>query len=168
MTGFTLLNEGPPRVFAVVLDTQDSVVDELVRFATHNEVSAAGLTAIGAFGTATLGFFDLADKGYVQIDVDQQAEVLSLVGDIARDDAGEVAVHVHAVLGLRDGTTRGGHLLAATVRPTLEVVVTESPGYLRRRYQADVGLALVDLDTSGSAPPDRFDPEDPLRHGLAP
>jgi predicted DNA-binding protein with PD1-like motif len=49
------------------------------------------------------------------------------------------------VLGLSDGTTRGGHLLAGTVRPTLEVVLTEVPSKLRRKKRADLGIALIDI-----------------------
>lgn len=56
--------------------------------------------------------------------------------------------HVHVVLGRRDGTTRGRHLRAATVRPTLEVMVTESPRSLRRRFDPDAGLALIDPEAS--------------------
>ena len=37
------------------------------------------------------------------------------------------AMCAHVVLGLSDGTTRGGHLIEGRVFPTLEVVVTENP-----------------------------------------
>jgi hypothetical protein len=53
--------------------------------------------------------------------------------------------HIHIVLGLADGSTRGGRLLAGTVRPTLEVVLTEVPATLRRKKRADLGIALIDL-----------------------
>jgi predicted DNA-binding protein with PD1-like motif len=55
-------------------------------------------------------------------------------------------VHVHAVLGRRDGSTVGGHLLQATVQPTLEVLLIESPGYLRKTCDRESGLALIDID----------------------
>ena len=60
--------------------------------------------------------------------------------------------HVHVVLGLSDGSTRGGHLLKGFVRPTLEVVVTETPAKLRRRSRPEFGIALIDVrrDESGS------------------
>ncbi|MFL6127407.1 PPC domain-containing DNA-binding protein [Actinophytocola sp.] len=145
MVGFAQLDAGPPRSFVVALDAEDSVTDSLVRFAAKNRVEAAAVTAFGGFGSTTLGFFDLETREYVRNAVDEQTELLSLVGDIGRDDGGELALHAHVVLGLRDGTTRGGHLLAATVRPTLEVMVTESLTQLRRRYRKDLGLTLLDL-----------------------
>lgn len=52
-------------------------------------------------------------------------------------------MHAHVVVGLRDGSARGGHLLSANVRPTLEVILTESPSYLKRVHDPESGLALI-------------------------
>jgi predicted DNA-binding protein with PD1-like motif len=71
-------------------------------------------------------------------------EVLSLIGDIALNE-GEAELHAHVVLGRRDGTTRGGHLLEAHVRPTLEVVLVESPDHLKKRTDEETGLAVIDV-----------------------
>ena len=71
--------------------------------------------------------------------------MLSLIGDVAVTDKGEPGVHAHVVLGLPDGSARGGHLIAATVWPTLEVVLAESPKHLRRTFRPELGLALIDL-----------------------
>ncbi|KPH73662.1 PPC domain-containing DNA-binding protein [Bosea vaviloviae] len=140
----TLLAENDgKRVFAVVLDAGDEAFACISRFANDHAISAASITAIGAFQTATVGFFDIETKTYLDIPVDEQSEVLSLIGDIAEGDDGRASLHLHAVLGLRDGSTRGGHLLKATVRPTLEVIVTEMPGHLRRRKVEALGIALL-------------------------
>jgi uncharacterized protein len=64
------------------------------------------------------------------------------VGDLALNQ-GKPKLHAHAVLGRRDGSTVGGHLLEAHVRPTLEVLLTDSPGYLRRERDPASGLALI-------------------------
>ena len=84
-------------------------------------------------------------KEYEKIPIEEQVEVLSLVGDIASKGDGEPQVHAHVVLGRSDGMTRGGHLLEAYVRPTLEVVLVESPEHLRREWDEEVGLALIRL-----------------------
>lgn len=55
-------------------------------------------------------------------------------------------MHAHVVVGKSDGSAHGGHLLEAYVRPTLEVVLVESPAHLRRRPDRDSGLALIDLN----------------------
>ena len=53
------------------------------------------------------------------------------------------SLHLHAVLGKADGSTVGGHLLAAHVRPTLEVILIQPPSYLRKRRDPTTGLALI-------------------------
>jgi hypothetical protein len=134
------------RIFVVVLDPGEEAFATLSAFAGQKGIAGASLTAIGAFERATVGWFDFQSKSYRKIPVDQQCEVLSAIGDIAVDDSGKASLHLHAVLGLSDGSTRGGHLLEGFVRPTLEVTVTESPVHLRRTKRPNLGIALIDLD----------------------
>ena len=105
----------------MVLDPGEEASSALTAFAIDQKVASASLTAIGAFEKATVGWFDLDAKTYRKIPVDEQCEVLSAIGDVALGDDGKPSLHVHAVLGLSDGTTRGEHLLDGIVRPTLEV-----------------------------------------------
>jgi uncharacterized protein len=137
-----LINDAPERTYALIFDAGDEVVATLEGFANEQGLSASRFTAIGAFERATLGYFDWERKDYDRIPVDEQVEVLSLVGDLALNQ-GKPKLHAHAVLGRRDGSTVGGHLLEAHVRPTLEVLLTDSPGYLRRERDPASGLALI-------------------------
>ena len=139
-----LLDDGDAKMFVLVFDTGDEVVAGLLDFAKEHKL-AASLTAIGAFERVTLGFFESGRKDYRKIHIDEQVEVMSLVGNITLEESGEPKVHAHVVVGRRDGTAHGGHLLEAHVRPTLEVILVESPRRLRRRMNVDVGLALIDL-----------------------
>lgn len=139
-----LINDGSEKTYAVIFETGEEVISLLQRFAKENNLAASRFTAIGAFSSATLGYFDWEQKDYEKIAVAEQVEVLSLIGDISLED-GEPKVHAHVVVGKRDGSAHGGHLLAAYVRPTLEVILTESPGYLKRSHDADSGLALIDI-----------------------
>lgn len=142
-----LLNADPPVTYAVVLDTGDEVVSELSKFVRDQEVEAASVTAIGAFRRALLGYFRWEKKQYKQIAVEQQVEVLSLLGDVAVGDQGPT-LHLHAVLGKADGSVVGGHLLEAHVRPTLEVILVQPPSYLRKRKDPETGLALIAIHQS--------------------
>ena len=137
-----LINEKPERTFALILDSGDEVVSCIERFAAEQHLTASRLTAIGALRDVTLGYFDWERKEYHPHRYAEQLEVLSLIGDIAMD-GNEPKVHAHAVLGRGDCTTLGGHLLRATVRPTLEILVTDSPAYLRRQHDPQSGLALI-------------------------
>ncbi len=133
------------RTTVVVLDSGEEAFAMLTRFADATGISGASLTAIGAFENAVVGWFDFATRSYKKIRVDEQCEVLSAIGDVATGDDGKASLHVHVVLGLSDGTTRGGHLLEGKVRPTLEAVIEETPAGLRRRKRPDLGIALIDL-----------------------
>ena len=139
-----LLNADPPITYAVVLDTGDEVIGELGKFVREQEVEAASLTAIGAFSRAVLGYFQWESKQYKKIPVDEQVEVLSLLGDVAVGGEGPT-LHLHAVFGKADGTVVGGHLIEAHVRPTLEVILIQPPSYLCKRKDPETGLALIDI-----------------------
>jgi uncharacterized protein len=134
------------RTFVVVLDPGEEAFAALTSFAVDHDIGGASLTALGAFEKATVGWFDIEEKTYRKIPVLEQCEVLSAIGDVAIGDDGKPSLHVHAVLGLRDGSTKGGHLLDGIVRPTLEVTLVETPGHLRRRKRPELGIALIDLD----------------------
>ena len=130
------------KTFALIFDTGDEAMSGLVEFAKANKLGASHFTAIGAFRDVTLGYFDWESKEYKKIPVRDQVEVLSLIGDVAVKD-GEPKVHAHVVVGRSDGSTRGGHLIEGHVRPTLEVILTESPEHLRKEIDEESGLALI-------------------------
>ena len=133
--------------YVLVGDPGDEAVKLLTSFAADHGVTAAQLTAIGAFERAVVGWFDREAKEYRRIEVKEQCEVLSLVGDVALS-GDEPQVHAHAVLGLSDGSVRGGHLLEGHVWPTLEVVLRETPAVLRKTSRPELGLALIDIPRS--------------------
>jgi uncharacterized protein len=130
------------KTFALIFDTDDEAMSGLAEFAKAHSLGAAQFTAIGAFRNVTLGYFDWESKQYRKIPVREQVEVLSLIGDVSLDD-GEPKVHAHVVVGRSDGTTLGGHLIEGVVRPTLEVILTESPEHLTKEIDEESGLALI-------------------------
>jgi predicted DNA-binding protein with PD1-like motif len=129
----------------LVFDTGDEVVATLTKFAKEQGISAAHFTAIGAFSDADIGYFDWQKKDYLKNQVNEQVEVVSLIGDIALDK-GDPKVHAHVVVGKRNGTAMGGHLLEAHVRPTLELVLQDEGPQLKRKFDPESGLALIDLE----------------------
>jgi hypothetical protein len=142
---------GATLTYVAVLEEGEEAFSALSDWAAGEQISAAQVTAVGAFERAVVGWFDRAAREYRRIAVARQCEVLSLIGDIAvgpaggSGGAGRPQPHLHTVLGLPDGTTRGGHLLEGHVWPTLEVIIREAPAELRKTYRADAGLALIDL-----------------------
>jgi len=138
-----LLNDGEQRTFALIFETGDEVMGCLQSFAEREKLAAAQFSAIGAFSDAILQYFDWETKAYHPNPVREQVEVAALTGDVALAPDGKRALHVHTVLGRRDGTALAGHLKEAHVRPTLEVVLTEQPSYLQKRHDPESGLALI-------------------------
>jgi predicted DNA-binding protein with PD1-like motif len=133
------------RTFVVVMSSGDEALTSLASFAAEQRLGGSQFTAIGAFSRAVVAYFDWTTKAYQHVAIDEQVEVLSLVGDVTID-AGKPKLHAHVVLGKSDATAHGGHLIEGLVRPTLEVVLTELPRHLRRRFDPDSGLTLIDPD----------------------
>jgi len=140
----TLLLDRAERTFVVVFDKGEEVVEGLTAFAGRESLRASQITAIGALSGVTLGYFDRESRRYQRIPLPEQVEVLSLLGVVTLDGE-KPKVHSHIVVGRRDGSTRGGHLVEGHVWPTLEVVIEESPQHLQRRLDPESGLALIDL-----------------------
>jgi predicted DNA-binding protein with PD1-like motif len=140
---FKLLHSGSgERTYAIIFSTGDEVISGLTDFARQNHIGDAHFTAIGACESALLAWFDIPEKSYRPIPVNEQTEVLAMTGDIA-DFLGQPVVHAHSVLGRSDGSTRGGHTFELHVKPTLEVFLTADDVPLGKK-QDPVGLKLID------------------------
>jgi predicted DNA-binding protein with PD1-like motif len=129
--------------YAVIFGAGDEILGGLTMFAEENHISAARITGIGAIHNGTLAWLNPQTKKYRMIQIDQQSEVLSMLGDIAIYQ-GKPVVHVHMVVGFSDGTAHGGHLLQAHVWPTLEVILTSYPRPLYKKFDSEKGIAVID------------------------
>lgn len=134
------------RTFALVIGTGGEVMACLQEFADQEQVSAAAFSAIGAFSDAVLSRFDREVKDYRHNPAREQVKVASLSGDAALAPDGQRPLHIHAVPGRQDGSAPAGDLSEAHVRPTPEVILTESPAHLRKCYDPESGLVLIRLD----------------------
>ena len=124
-----IVQDSQPRRWVLVFEQGEDPIPVLKQFADEHLTATCHFNAIGGFSEAVLGYFDPDLDKYKRIPVDEQVEVLSLSGTITDTEDGR-RVHAHVVLGASDGRALGGHLLEAKVRPTLEMVVTESPAHL--------------------------------------
>jgi predicted DNA-binding protein with PD1-like motif len=137
------LVEEKPRTYVLIFDTGDELAAGLKKFAKEQSLAGSSFKAIGALSSVKLGWFNWETKKYeTAVQLEEQVELLSLIGDIAVKD-GEPQVHAHVVIGRRDGTAHGGHLLEAKIRPTCEVILTESPVHLQKQMDPESGIALI-------------------------
>jgi predicted DNA-binding protein with PD1-like motif len=132
-----------PKTFVLILDTDEEILGSLKQFAKEKKLAGSSFKAIGALRSVELGWFNWESKKYeTAVKLDEQVELLSLIGDVATKD-GDPQVHAHMVVSRRDGSAHGGHLLKAIVRPTCEVILTENPEPLQKQIDPDSGLALI-------------------------
>jgi imidazolonepropionase-like amidohydrolase/predicted DNA-binding protein with PD1-like motif len=141
-----LIRDGDAKEYAVIFAKGDEAFSGLMEFAEKYHVTSGHFTAIGALSRATLGWFDLQKKMYRKIPVNEQVEVLSMIGDFALYQ-GKPALHTHMVVGHRDGRASGGHVIEAVVSPTLEVFVTVDPVALEKKHDPETGLTLIAPDS---------------------
>jgi predicted DNA-binding protein with PD1-like motif len=132
-----------PKTFVLIFQTGDEILTELKRFASEQKLAGSSFKAIGALSRAKVGWFNWETKKYeIAAELNEQVELLSLIGDIAIAD-GKPQVHAHMIVGRRDGTAHGGHLMEAIVRPTCELVLTENPAHLQKQIDPESGVALI-------------------------
>ncbi|MGN6199536.1 PPC domain-containing DNA-binding protein [Humibacter sp.] len=135
-----------PRRFAVIFETGDELFEGLGEFVKRERIESASFTAIGALASVKLAWFDWEAKEYrTSVELDEQVELVSVVGDVA-ENKGEPSVHAHVVIARSTGDALGGHLKRAVVRPTCEVVLTETEERLRKRVDPESGLPLIRMD----------------------
>lgn len=139
-----LLSEsGGVKNYAIILANGDEVMSGLNDFAKQYQIKSARFTAIGAFSKAMVAWFDESRKQFKLIPIDQQVELVSMIGDVALSN-GKPAVHTHVAVASSDGTVRGGHLIDAQVFPTLELFLTAYPTALEKKLDETTGLMLID------------------------
>jgi uncharacterized protein len=111
--------------YEVTFGKGDEVASGLTEFAEKNHITAGHFTGVGAFSSALLGWTDPDKRAFKKVEINQEAEVLSFVGGISTQN-GKPYVHAHVVVGLPDGSTKGGHFLEGRVGIVMEVYVTEA------------------------------------------
>jgi len=132
------------RTYALILSQGDDVATALLAFANDQKIQSAHFSAIGAVRDPEVAWFDVGRREYKGMTLREQMEVLNLSGDVALGADGRPVVHAHIALARSDGAAWGGHLLGATVSPTLEVFVTAYPVALQKRLDPATGLQLID------------------------
>jgi predicted DNA-binding protein with PD1-like motif len=141
---YKLINDDKQKTYAIILESGEEAMEQLLSFAKKMNLSASQFTAIGAFSDTTVGFFDFTIKDYKKNKLNQQMEVVSLAGDVSMYKD-KYKVHGHIVLADEHGAAFGGHLIKGIVHPTLEIILNESPLYLKREMDKKSGLPLIKI-----------------------
>jgi uncharacterized protein len=117
------------RTFRVNMTKGDEMMSGLTEFAEKYHIKNGHFTALGAINKATFGWTDVErGLGQKKIELNEEAEIVSLLGSISVDGQGRSTVHGHGSVALSDGSVKGGHFWEAHVSIIAEVFVTEEEG----------------------------------------
>lgn len=115
------------RIFQIEFSKGDDVAAGLADFAEKNQLTNAHFSAIGAFGSAIIGWSDRPKKAFKVVKLNEEMEVAAFNGSITRDKDGKPLVHAHCVVGLlSNGKVYAGHCLQEQVSLTLQMYLTDS------------------------------------------
>ena len=128
------------------IDRGEEVCAKLLELAEAEDIRLASVSGIGASNDVTLGVFDTGTKEYFKkryngIDY----ELGSVTGSLSRQE-GRPYLHMHAVIGNpARGECHAGHLNAAVVSATCELVIDVIDGEVGRRFSDEIGLNLFEF-----------------------
>ena len=140
-----LSQNGPVKTYIIIFAKGDEVISGLTEFAQKYKVTSAHFTAIGDATSAKVGWYEQSKKMFKVIPINEPAEITSLIGDITMNE-GKPVVHAHINLADKNGMVHGGHLLEASIFPTLEVIMTVEPTTMYKKLYPEAGAFIIDAD----------------------
>lgn len=115
------------RTFHITFQKGDDPAAGLAEFARKNNLTNAHFEAIGAFGSAVIGWSDRPMKAFKVVRINEEMEVAAFNGNIVRNAEGQPVVHAHCAVGiLSNEKVYVGHCLQEEVSLTLQVYVTDN------------------------------------------
>ena len=107
-------NPGGEKTFAVIFAKGDEILSGLTEFAEREKLTAGYFTAIGALQGARIGWFDADRKAFRDIPIDQQVEMISLIGNVGLVN-GAPAIHAHGAVALELRPSRSRNWLPSNI-----------------------------------------------------
>lgn len=136
--------------YVLIFSDNDEVLSGITDFANKYHVKTAHFTAIGAFKKATSGWYDESKKAFKLHRINEQVELISLIGNISTFNDKPI-VHAHFAVGYPDGRAEGGHLIEAFTFPTVELFLTADPTPIYKHLDQPTGLDLIDLNITNES-----------------
>lgn len=119
-------------IYILVLEVGEKVFESIKKFA--NKFDFCGfMMGIGALKDPIIAYFDKKSKEYKHMKLKGDYELTSLLGNIGRLENGDVIPHIHVTLGDENGNIFGGHLVEGEVAVTVEIFLTKTKCFLRKR-----------------------------------
>jgi len=119
----------------------ESFLPRLEKFLKKENIQGAWFWGIGALTGVEIAYYDIEKGKYFRKKFKEKFEVLSLTGNVAAAESSRV-VHAHIVLGRKNYSVVGGHLVSGMVGGTLEVLL-DSSFKLSKKLDKDTGLSFL-------------------------
>ena len=132
------------RVYVVRLDEGEEILEKVKLFCAAAGIKLASVKGIGAVSRANIGIYKLREKRYQMRELVGDYEITNISGNISTMN-GEVYLHFHINLSDDEQRTWGGHLNAAYVGGTCELIIEPIDGEIERSFDDKVGLNLLQL-----------------------
>jgi len=134
-------------IHAIRIDPGEKIVESIMKYleGREDEIPSGFFTGIGATSSAEIGWYDLDNEKYVTTVIDENCEVVSLIGNIVWIE-GKPMIHVHVTLGKSDYSLVGGHLVEGTVSVTCEIWIHKTPIRVTRKPAKLAGLKLIEFE----------------------
>lgn len=131
--------------YLVRLVRGEEIKASLDKFMAEAKITGAWLNGIGASSRLTIGTYTNATKDYNWTEFNSNLEITSLVGNLAADKDGKMMFHIHGTFAGPDFNAIAGHVKDLTVNATLELFIHPTKQPLKRQFDEDTGLQLLDL-----------------------
>ena len=129
-------------VTALILEKGEGVHENLKQVAKNLGLPGGFITGIGTIEDVIIGYFDKGSSAYIEQRLEGVFELLTLNGDISWE-AEEPVIHLHAVLGMENGSVVGGHLFQGKIAVTGEIFIHKIGKRLERKRVEEFGLSLI-------------------------
>ncbi len=121
------------------LEQGEEIVESLKTICQERKIKLGSVSGLGAVDQAVIGLYELDTKQYHSIELKKDMEIACLTGNISRMNE-DVYLHLHVTLADKTFQAVGGHLNAAIVSCTAEVIIDIFEGEVERVLDKKTGL----------------------------
>ncbi len=130
------------RTFIGQLPNGADLYESLTKIVREEDITLARIVAIGATSHAVVAYYDQDAKKYMNMEFTGGMEILTCSGNVSLRD-GKPFVHIHILLGDRQGRVFGGHVMPGTKVFACELFIDQFEGEeLQRSFDEQTGLHL--------------------------
>lgn len=130
--------------FVIRIQKGEEIVEQLLAFCEKEGLDSGFFYGLGGVDGAEIGFYILDELRYEFTQFEGLFELTNITGNVAQSEEG-LMIHAHATIAGRDLNAKAGHLKRAVVAGTVEIYFSKVEANLKRKFDSEVGLKLLDL-----------------------